>query len=168
MIVSTGSVTDQLIAGTDNYVAGSKLDIAGHIQAGSVMRWRFCLVKTATGTVTPQFIMRFGTGGTVTDTARVSFTGAAQTATIDGAFIDVEAIYRAAGATAVVVSYLKFEHAKGASGFGGTATGPQILVANSTPFDITASPLVAGFSCHPGATGQWVFQIVDAQAVNTV
>lgn len=167
MIANAGP-TDQTINATDNYITGSMLAVSGHLQIGTILRWRFSLTKTATGTVTPQLLMRWGAGGTVTDAARCSFTGAAQTASTDFGFIDVEAVIRATGATTVVQSALAFHHTKGASGFGGTATGPQVLQVLSSQFDATPANTKVGFSCHPGATGVWTFSVVTAEALNIV
>jgi len=131
------------------------------------MRWRFSATKTATGTVTPQLILRFGAGATVTDTARCQVTGSAQTAATDTCWIDVEAIIRATGASAVVQSVVRIDHKGGVSGFA-TLVGPQILQSLSTGFDITTANIKAGISIHPGATGAWTFQLVSAEATNTI
>lgn len=133
-----------------------------------MFRWRFSMTKTATGTVTPQLILRFGAGATVTDTARCSITfPSIQTAATDTGDIELEATVRATGASAVVQAVATFHHKGGATGFA-TLVGPQVVQALSTPFDITVANIKAGLSCHPGATGVWTFQLTQAEAVNIV
>jgi hypothetical protein len=165
-VLANANVTDVAVNATDIYLTGSDLAIAGRVQLKTKLRWRFALTKTATGTVTPQFLIRFGTGATVTDTARCSITfPSIQTAATDTAWGEIDAILRTIGATATVQASMKLHHKGGVSGFA-TLAGPQIVNVTSTPFDITVASLKAGVSCHPGATGVWTFQIVDADAVN--
>jgi hypothetical protein len=164
--IANANATDQAVNATDNYITGSSLAIENRVKVGTTLRWRFSVTKTATGTVTPQLAVRFGVGGTVTDTARCAITfPSVQTAATDTGTIDVEAIVRATGASAVVQAVSRFIHKGDTTGFA-TLACPQVVQALSTGFDITTTGMLAGISVHPGATGAWTFQTVSAEASN--
>jgi hypothetical protein len=163
--IANASVTDQAFTGVDTYLTGSSLSIGGHVKAGTTLRWTFAVSKTAAGTATPQFIVRFGTGATITDTARITFTGAAQTASADNGHFTIQATIRAATATGTVAGVASLLHRGGATGFW-AGSGPQIYQVTSTPFDVTGASLVAGVSCNPNTSGAWTFQLVMAEVLN--
>lgn len=162
--LGNSNTADVVPSGADTYLTGSSLAIAGKIQAATIFRWRFTATKTAAGVATPIFSVRVGTAGTTADTARLTLTGAAQTAATDTAWIELEANIRTYSATGVLQGSLKFVHVNAATGFANTST--QILQNTSGTFDITAASLIIGVSCNPGASGVWTFQNISASAHN--
>lgn len=159
------NLTNQSINATDNYLTGSNLAISGHIKLGSTMRWRMVAQKTAAGTAVPTFNVRFGTGGTVTDTARCVITGTAQTAASDTAHMTLEAVFRATGASSVVQSALEIRHSGTTAGIVNVTQGMGKVVT-STAFDVTPASTQVGLSINPGTAGVWNFILVTAEAEN--
>lgn len=132
-----------------------------------MLRWRLSGTKTAAGTGVPTWNIRFGTGATITDAARCTATGVAQTAATDTLFLEVEAAVRIASVSGVVQAVVVQNHRNAASGFQNVAT-PLIVQSLSTPFDITGATLKAGLSVQPGVSGVWTFQLVKAWATNLI
>lgn len=159
---NTGDVT---ASAADTYVTGSALSIGGRVKAGTILRWRLVMTKTAAGTATPVVNFRFGTAGTTADTARASFTGVAQTAATDTAWMDVMVIVRNAGATGFILASMSFGHFNTTTGFANKAQA-QVFQGQSGAFDLTGGTLIAGLSVNPGASGVWTIQSVSAEAVN--
>lgn len=141
--------------------------VQGEAQIESIYRWTFHCTKTNAGTGVPQWLLKFGTGGTITDTTRNTMTGVAQTAATDSAFVDVVATFRAVGATAVVQSAMCQQHRNGVSGFQNVAN-PVVAAALSTPFTITPGSTKVGVAVQPGVSGVWTFQLVSAFAENVI
>lgn len=66
---------------TDTYLTGSSINIpSSGLKAGTRYHLVFSVNKTAAGTATPIINVRFGTGGTTSDTSRLTFTFNAGTA----------------------------------------------------------------------------------------
>jgi allophanate hydrolase subunit 2 len=96
-----------------------------------------------------------------------SFTGAAQTSgTADTGILEIEATLSTGTATGLVLANLVLHHQKGASGFGGTATGPQVLLASGASVNVTGTSF--GISVNPGTAATWTFGPVIAEASNTI
>lgn len=147
------------------YLTGASLQIGGRIQAGSFFKWRFRVSKTAAGIVAPTIAIVFGTAGTTADTARVTHTGAAQTAATDSGMIELDANFRSVGATAVVQSSIRMDHTSADAAGLGTL---RYLSANSASFDATAAGLIIGVVVTPGTSGVWTFQEVIVDAGNLI
>lgn len=150
----------------DTYLVGGALNIGGRIQAGSFFKWRLRATKTAAGTATPIFSFRVGTAGTTADTARTTITSAAQTAATDTAMIEVDAVFRSAGATAVMQTTLRLDHVNATTGF--STSQFQMLASTSASFDASNTANVLGLSVNPGASGVWTFQEVTVEANNLI
>jgi hypothetical protein len=146
---------------------GSDLAVSGHLKIGSILTWKLAATKTSAGTAVPAWSLRFGTGATITDVARCSVTGVAQTALTDFAVFDITAVVRATGATTIVQSNFEMEHSNTTSGFQNAAQ-KQIKQSLSTAFDVTPASTKAGLSVNPGTNGVWTFQIVAAKLLNAV
>lgn len=147
------------------YLSGSGIMIGGRIQAGSFFKWRLRATKTAAGVATPTVAVYTGPNGTTADTARVTHTGAAQTAATDTGHFEVDAIFRAVGAGATVIeSFIRMDHTSAdAAGFGTL----RYLSANSSAFTLGASDYI-GLVANPGASGVWTFQHVLVDAGNLI
>lgn len=156
-------------AGTDTYLTGGSLgNISTRLAAGSNFKWRIRMSKATTGTTAPSFLIRYGTAGAVSDTARVTlaFTGTA-TAVADTAYVEVDAIVRSGGATGVLQGGARIDRTAAAStGFGGTAY--QNVVGTSSSFDMTPAASVIGISCAPGTAAVVTFQIVSVEFNTTL
>src|SRR5689334_16885031 len=67
--------SDQTGFSSDTYMSGSNISIPPALaRVGTIYRFRFDMVKTAAGTAAMTVIVRFGTAGTTSDTARLTFT----------------------------------------------------------------------------------------------
>jgi hypothetical protein len=152
------SVAAQAGFAADTYVSGSNLALGtGRLQAGSYFQWNLALSKTAAGVATPTFILRFGTAGAVADTARVTFTGSAQSAVADVGFLVIQAAVRTYSSSGVLQGDLSLFHQLAATGFATTNSiaGNYFLSTTSGAFDITVPNSFIGLSINGGASAAW-------------
>lgn len=159
------STSSQAANAADTYITGSSLAIGGKIKAGTIIVMRGVVTKTAAGTATPIFSVRFGTNGTTADTARNTFTGVAQTAATDTGTFEIRLVIRSVSATATVHGVLNFEHFNTTTGFANKAQA-QIIQNTSATFDNTSASLIVGLSVNPGASGVWTFEQMTTEIFN--
>lgn len=153
------NTADVVATGVDTYLTGSVLTVPGHLlQAGTIFRWRMVATKSGAGIAAPIWVVRVGTAGSTADTARLTFTGPAQTGVIDAAQIEITAILRNTGAAGVLAGGLFMEHNLAATGFANQ--GAVVLQVTSAGFDTTVAALKVGVSVNPGASGVWTHQVV--------
>jgi hypothetical protein len=169
--LATGVATTAQIAShsADTYYLGMPTTYNGatRLKAGSFFRWTFRANKGG-GTATPTYIIRYGTAGTTADTARITFTGAAQTAVADEAFFTIEVGFRVIGASAVMVGHHFLAHRLTTTGFSVTAANVAMTPVVSATFDSGVNNSIIGLSVNPGASGAWVTDLVTLDAVNLV
>ena len=128
----------------DTYVTASRIVLPqARMQAGCVYRARMVFTKTDAGTATPTFTLRTGTAGTTSDTSRLAYTGVAQTAVADTAYLEFQATFRVVGASAVLASWLRFDHDLASTGFANATRGFQGQAVSST-FDSTTASMGIG------------------------
>lgn len=164
--LGNANTADVTANAADTYLTGSSLTIGARQKAGTIIRWRLMMTKTAAGTAAPVVNVRLGTNGTTGDTARLTFTGVAQTAATDTGWADIEVIVRAINATTGVVhGGVNFQHFNTTTGLANKAQA-QIIRATSANFDNTSASLIIGLSVNPGTSGVWTFQHVSAEALN--
>jgi hypothetical protein len=160
------ATASQALGTGDTYVTESRLVLPQtRMQAGVVYRARCVITKTGAGTATPTFTLRTGTAGTTGDTSRLAYTGVAQTAVVDTAFLEFQATFRVVGASAVLASWLRFTHDLATTGFANanrTFQGQAVSAA----FDSTTSSMGIGFSINAGASSAWTVQQCYAELVN--
>jgi hypothetical protein len=158
------SSADQVANAADTYITGSQILIPSGrtLQVGTVMIWKFTATKTAAGTATPIFSIRFGSG-VIGDTARHTLTGVAQTGAADTATIEIVCIVRSIGGSGVTVASLDLHHVLAATGFANVAH--QVIQNTSAGFDTTAVTGV-GVSVNPGTAGVWTFTMATAEIAN--
>lgn len=162
----SAAVAAQTGFATDTYVTGSRMAFPQtKMQAGVFYRARLVITKTAAGVVAPVFNVRVGTAGTTADTARLTYTGVAQTAVIDTAFLEVLATIRVHGVTGNMSTWLRFDHDLAATGFANATRGFQGS-ANSTNFDTTAAGLGIGISMNGGTSAAWTVQQCVVELLN--
>jgi hypothetical protein len=161
--ISSVATADILASAADTYLAGLAVPPHG-LQAKTFFKWRFYFSKTAAGVVAPIWRVRVGTAGTTADTARLTFTGVAQTAAVDNAFVEINAVLRAVGgASGVLAGGLALQKAA-VTAVGLTNTvGGLVLQNTSGTFDTTVANLIVGVSVDPGASGVFTHQVVFAQ-----
>lgn len=169
-VMTNSSTANQTGFAVDTYLSGSSIAVpAGLVRVGTIYRLRFDMVKTAAGAATPILSIRFGTTGTVADTARLTFTWAVGTAAIDTGLVEVWAHLRTVGAgtSAVLVGIGKIEHALAATGLTTTgAAGSAQLMVTSGGFDSTVVNSIIGASFNGGALFAGTNVLVQAEAYN--
>jgi hypothetical protein len=152
----------------DTYVAGSSIALLSTVpRIGTLYQCTFDVAKTNAGTAAPIIIVRFGTNGSVADTARLTFTFPAQTAVVDVGMFTVWALFRAIGASAVLQGRASLIHDGGTGGITGLSIrpGPTLQVTSGT-FDSTVANSIIGVSVNGGTSAVWTVQLVEAMAQN--
>ncbi len=152
-------------AATRTYITGSKITVpVGKLRIGTIFRWHFNITKTAAGTALSTYDICFGTTGTTTDTARVSFTKPAGTGVADTGEISIYAVVRGPlSASGVVVGCFNMSHNLAATGH---AIIPVVIVTIiSAAFDVT-TPTAVGICITSGASDAITIQLVTAEAIN--
>jgi hypothetical protein len=160
------SVADQVINATDTSIEGSVLPFQ-NAEARARLKFKLWLTKTAAGVAPPSFKIRVGPKGDLTDTARLTFAGPAQTAAVDAAVVEIDVIVRSSGkATATVISgVMRMVHNLDSTGF--AVIGTPVVPATSAGFDSTVRDLVASLSIDSGAAGVWTVTGITAEVVGT-
>jgi hypothetical protein len=164
-LICTSKIADQALAAADTYVATSNINVAGRQQAGTTLRWKIAVTKTAAGTAAPVFTVRVGTAGTIADTARFAFTGVAQTAAADSMLIELEITIRAISVSGSISGAMVVKHKLATTGFANVAQD-QLFVSTATGVDTTTSPLQFGVSLNGGAASAWTVTMCAVEAHN--
>jgi hypothetical protein len=154
---------------SDTYLTGSSINIVdGSLQAKSMYRAKFNVVKTNAGTATPIINVRIGTAGTTSDTSRGTLTFSAQTAVVDEGVFEIFSTFRTVGGgtSAVLQSLGRLTHRLSITGLGVGVSEPEI--ATSGGFDSTVSGLIIGLSVNGGASASWTVNLVQAELFNLV
>jgi hypothetical protein len=150
----------------DTYLAGSSIAIPqGKIKAGTIYRCKFNVVKTAAGTGAPVISVRVGTAASTADTARATLTFAAQTAVVDEGIFEVDCVFRAAGASAVIQAIGRLIHRLATTGLNVTAINTIVLNTGAS-FDITGSNLKIDLSVNAPNPSSWTVSLVSAELIN--
>lgn len=153
------------VAVTRTYLTGSNIAVpTSKLQVGTMFRWNIDMTKTLAGVGTSTFDICFGTTGTTTDTARVSFTKPAGTAAIDAGKVVIECIIRSIGASGVAVGQFNMTHNL-------ASTGHMLLpccniTTISAGFDMTVANLIVGVCITTGLADVVTIQMVKAEALN--
>jgi len=148
------STANQTGFASDTYLTGSGIAIPpGLVRAGTTYHLRFDMVKTGAGTAAPVLSIRFGTAGTTSDTAQLTFTFGAGTANADTAVFEMWAHWRNVGASSVLVGVCACTHLLAATGMISTgASGAGILVVTSGAFNSAVASSIIGASFNGGAS----------------
>lgn len=164
------STANQTGFAADTYLAGSAIAMPGSLaKAGSMYYLCFDMVKTAAGVATPILTIRFGTAGSVADTARLTFTFAAGTAVADTGTFEVWAHWRNVGAASVLVGKCRLTHHTSVTGLASNAgtTAAIILLATSAAFDSTVPASILGASFNGGTAFAGTNTVVQSRLSNT-
>ena len=121
IVNSSQAAQSQLVSsGTAYYITHSDLDMPAAytlaIGAGTRLKWRMGLTKTAAGTGTFQIIIYMGTNGSTSDTAEVTQTIGTQTAVADNMEVDVTVTFTST--SAFYWSMVPRQSAASGTGFG--------------------------------------------------
>jgi hypothetical protein len=149
-------------AATATYLTGSLISLPRTPSIGTMFRWTIGYSKTAAGTATTTWDIRFGTNGTTGDTARNSATGPTETAAADDCQMTITAIVRGPiGASCVVQSNF-------ANLDTGVTAGHKTWAKNvtSAAFDITPSGTKVGLVITTGTADVDTINSVIAEAFN--
>jgi len=166
-INANGSTSNQTGFAADVYLAGSNCMMMAPPKIGTTYRCVFDLTKTGAGTATPIIIVRFGTAGSVADTARATFTFAAGTAAIDTGMVEIYIHFRSVGASGVITGAAKISHHLAATGLTATgASGTGIILVTSGAFDTTVASSFLGVSVNGGTSFAGTVTLVQAEVYN--
>jgi hypothetical protein len=155
---------------TDTYLTGSSIPLLSVVpKVGTMYQCTFDVSKSAAGTAAPVLIVRYGTVGTVADTARLTFTFPAQTAIADVGMFTVWALFRTVGSatTAVLQGRAALTHKGTATGLTGLSVEPgPVVQVTSAGFDSTVASSIIGLSVNGGGSAAWTVQLVEAMVSN--
>jgi hypothetical protein len=149
--VGTPSTAAQsLTAGSANVVTGTLLQLpTNNLNVGSRFRFHIGLDKTAAGTATWVVALKWGTAGTTADAAVASWTSGTNTAAIDQATLDIEAVVTAIGAAGTWASIGFYVNTlTNATGLGKINSIPTTTAA----FDSTLTTPYLHVDITPGAS----------------
>lgn len=159
---STGS--QSITANTVTYLTGSNITTA-NIKAGTTITWNISVTKTAAGTATPVFTVRFGTTSSTSDSTLLTFTGAAQTAAADTGMITIQCTFRTVGSgtSAVLAGHYSLVHQLDATGLSNGGGG---AFATSAGFNSTTASAFLGVTVNSGASAAWTVNQVNVKIEN--
>lgn len=163
--IAKASLSAQTTNNGDTYLSDTNVSLA-NVKAGTKIIWTFAITKTGAGTAAPAWNVRIGTAGTTSDTSRLAFTGSAQTAVIDAAYVTIEVVFRSVGSgtSAVVAGVYVLRHNLATTGFA-TIAG-NAVTGVSGGFDSTVANLLAGVSVNSGASSAWTFVMKNVEVIN--
>lgn len=162
-----GSLGSQTPFATDTYLTGSFILFpTGGPTAGMLYEMTFDVVKTAAGTATPIIIVRVGTAGTVSDTARITFTFGAGTAAVDKGEFKVHAMFRSVGSGTAAVLQGRSRLVSDLT-VTGLSNAVKALQVTSAGFDSTVASSGIGVSYNGGASAAHTVQLVEASLIQT-
>lgn len=164
--VTNASIVTTLTAPAVNtFLTGSSITIPTQLlKVGTMFMWRFGITKTNSGTTAPIWTVTFGTAGTVADTARLTFTGNAQTAVADTGWSEIWATVLTTGVSGTIEGVYSLTHTLATTGLG--ATGSDARVNTSGAFDTTVATSIIGIAVNPGTTATWTFTHISVVAFN--
>lgn len=154
----------QPVATTRTYITGTDLHFtAGFLKVGTILSWHFDMTKTAAGIATSTFDIAFGTTGTTTDTARVSFTKPAGTAAADEGWVDISCVVKTNSSSGVVLGEFRMIHNLSATGH---MVIPCAAVSTTSSTFNTTTPTDVGICITTGASDAITINQVESHAYN--
>lgn len=149
----------------DTYLTGSNIMLpSGSPYVGSLYHLIFDVVKTGAGTATPIITVRYGTAGSTSDTARVTFTFGAGTAAADTGVFDLFLLFRTVGSgtAAVLQGQARLTSNLTTTGLSNAVKALQVT---SGGFDSTPASSIIGASYNGGASASHTVQMVRAELI---
>jgi hypothetical protein len=165
IIVNTLTAAMGAVTASEFYVTNSNVPVPGGVvKVGMKFKWRIVVTKTGAGTAAPIVKVYVGTNGSLSDTARLTFTSSIlQTAAIDTGLFEIEVIVRSIGASGVIQGYCAISHHLAATGF--LAQAGDLMQGASAGFDTTPANLQFGISLTPGTSGVWTVVECDSECM---
>jgi hypothetical protein len=163
LIVFNQAVTSQALGTADVYLTGSFIVFPRAPKVGTRYNLQFDSVKTGAGTAAPIISLRFGTAGSLSDTARNTLTLGVQTGVIDTATFEVDLVIRTAGSSGVSQATVSLSHVLDSTGY---SIGGASVQSTSSPFDLTVAGLGVGASFNGGALHAGTLQFLAAELIN--
>jgi hypothetical protein len=157
-----------VVSATEYYITRSDLDMPAAyttaIGAGTTMKWRIALNKTAAGTGTFQILLKKGTNGSIADTSIVTQTIGTQTAAADNMEADIQLVWTSA--TAAYWTIIPRQSAATGTGFGLVypAVAAQFNGTISGQTTTTASDKYGLSVIFTTGTPTFIVDLVQAQA----
>lgn len=146
------TAAQSLTAGSANVVTGTLLQLpTSNLKVGSRFRIHIGVDKTGAGTATWVVALKWGTAGTTSDAAVASWTSGTNTAAIDQATIDIEAVVSALGSgSSATMNCIAFyvNTLTNATGLGKINFNPS----STAGFDSTAANPYIHVDITPGAS----------------
>lgn len=166
---TNASIASVTFVSGDTYLTDSDLLIPSWgFQARTKFRWQLSASKTAAGTAQPLYAVRIGANRTTADTARMVWTGPAQTAIADIGTLNIIVVVRNIGASGVMQGTAWWDHRGTAvsstigTGFANDGTGHIELTAAGFDMSAIAGQYV-GLSMNVGASGSWTITHLQAE-----
>lgn len=159
------NTSDQSVAAaTTAYIVGTAITFpaARPIRAGSLFTWEFSITKTAAGTASSSFLVKFGTLGTTGDATILTFATGTATAAVDTATVIIRAQMRGPiGASSILEGNMSLSHNLAATGFSNLPT--LSVNATSAGFNCTTDNIISGVTVTTGASSVWNFELVNCE-----
>jgi hypothetical protein len=169
VVTSTAALTNKSVAqqgagfAADTYLTGSNVPLVNPT-VGTLYIATFDVSKTGAGIATPIIIVRVGTAGSTSDTARLTFTFNAGTANADVGQFMVRALFRTVGSGTSAVLQGRATLIKGATATTGLINlVGQALQVTSGGFDSTPTNNIIGMSYNGGTSAAHTVQLVTAE-----
>jgi hypothetical protein len=164
LLFNNSTAPQSISAATVTYLTSSNITTA-NIVAGTIVTWQISVTKTAAGTATPIFTVRFGTTSSTSDSTLLTFTGAAQTAAIDTGMFTIQCTFRTigSGTSAVLVGNYTLVHQLATTGL---SVGQGGAFATSAGFDSTTANAFLGITLNSGASAVWTVNQVNVKIEN--
>jgi hypothetical protein len=155
------STSSQTGFSSNTYLSGSYIKFPIPPGVGVLYEARFDITKTNVGTAAPIIYVRVGTTGTISDTARHTFTFGAGTAAADVAWVCVRTYFRTVGSGTSAVLQGVASAITNLSTTGWSNAVKNVL-NTSGGFDSTVADLGIGISYNGGASAVHTIQSVEA------
>ncbi len=149
--LKNNSTADQTISTADLYLLGSNISIPSNLPlAGTKYTCVISMAKTA-GTGSPVVTVRYGTGGSTSDTSRCAFTFGVGTSVADQATFTITCVFRSVGSgtSAVIEGNCSLICNLPLTGFGGTTSIKDVQTTGGG-FDSTVANSIIGVSFNGG------------------
>lgn len=151
---------------SDTYLTGSNILLpASRPKAGTRYILAFYVEKTAAGTATPIFTLRYGTSATTADTSLVTFTFAVGTVAADKAYVTVDAYFESVGSgtSAVMQGTVSMDTNLTTTGF---SNAVKNVPGTTSGFDSTTANTYLGISVNGGTSAAWTVRQVFTRLEN--
>lgn len=164
------TTTQSISANTNTYITGASLAIPYVLRVGTIFRWVIELSKdnAQTGTTAPSWTVVYGTNASISDTARLTFTGVAPTNGVaDDQIVMIDALIRSVGGSGVISGvYFATHIGAAATQVTGLMNQPTDVKKATGTFDTTVASSTIGVGVNLGANTAGTINHVSVVAWN--